>query len=70
MAAFSLPVSSVAKTDFRFSGACVFLAAKGDFSSFFEVANFAEADLAKISEMLLTDGDRRDLFSGDDFGTG
>lgn len=65
----SLPVSSGAKADFRWSVPCVFLAANGDFSSFFDVANFAEADLAKISEMLFTDGDNSDLFSGD-FGTG
>ena len=61
----------------RLSGASAeaptFLAvAKGDtgLSSFLLEASLAEADLAKISEMLLTDGDKRDRFSGDDLGTG
>ena len=43
------------------------------FSSFFDedaAVNFEDADFAKISEMLCTDGDKRERFSGEDFGTG
>ena len=50
-------------------------AANGEtpFSSFLvddAAVNFDEADLAKISEMLFTDGERRERFSGEDLGMG
>ena len=76
--------SSAAKTDLRFPAisVSVFRAANGEtpFSSFFPLEvdddpdtaaeNFEDADFAKISEMLFTDGDKRERFSGEDFGIG
>ena len=77
LAGVSFALSSDDKTDLRWSSV-VFRPVNGEtpfsenglFSSFFDTPdvaaeNFAEADFAKISEMLLTDGERRDRFSGD-----
>ena len=75
LAGVSLALSSDDKTDLRCSSV-VFRPVNGEtpfsenglFSSFLpeaDAVNFADADFAKISEMLLTDGERRDRFSGD-----